>query len=119
MIKGCIFESLIQTVPDITKKTFGVKSHIGAKNVETCLTSKLLIMQPHHELKLFCSKNCTEQNKTLTSIGGSHSQPNAKTARCKAFMSTLSKLQTLTNYPSLLNIAQISCSPKQVTKTPG
>lgn len=41
-------------------------------------------MQPHHELKLFCSENHTEQNKTLTSIGGSHSQPNAKTAPCNA-----------------------------------
>lgn len=48
------------------------------------MTSKLLIMQPHHELKLFCSENHTEQNKTLTSIGGSHSQPNAKTAPCNA-----------------------------------
>ena len=52
MTKGCIFESLIQIVPDITKKTSGVKRHIGAKNVETCPTSNLLIMQPHHELTL-------------------------------------------------------------------
>lgn len=81
MTKGCIFESLIQIVPDITKKTSGVKRHIGAKNVETCPTSKLLIMQPHHELTLFCSENRTEHNITLTSIGGSHSQPKyAKTA---------------------------------------
>ena len=68
MTKGCIFESLIQIAPDITKKTSGVKRHIGAKNVETCPTSKLLIMQPHHELTLFCSENRTEQNITLTSI---------------------------------------------------
>ena len=64
MIKGCIFESLIQTVPDKTKKTSGVKSHIVAKNVETCLTSKLLIMQPHHELKYYYSVLKTAQNRT-------------------------------------------------------
>lgn len=111
MIKGCILESPIQTVPDITKKTSGVKSHIGAKNVETCLTSKLLIVQPHHELKLFCSENHTEQNKTLTSIGGSHSQPNAKTAPYNASCAHYQVCK-------LSRIVQESpeCSPKQVTK---